>query len=58
MASTDNLARRITSANQQLKAARRDGSARDITTWRERLDGLLDELSAEIKQQVKEGSAT
>lgn len=52
MATTDSLTRRLISANERLKQARRDGCCADIVTWRERLDGLLDELSAEIKQSA------
>lgn len=43
MTSTDNLARRIASAQERLNAARRDGRFDDIVTWRQRRDELLDE---------------
>lgn len=39
----DELGRRIVSAQERLRDARRDGRFDDIVTWRKRVDELLDE---------------
>lgn len=36
------LGRRITSAQDRLRAARRDGRFDDIVTWRDEVDALLE----------------
>lgn len=41
---TTELTRRLISANNQLRAAQRDGNYADITTWRQTRDNLLDQL--------------
>ena len=38
------LGRRITSAQDNLRAARRDGRYDDIMTWRKEVDELLDQV--------------
>lgn len=43
------LEERITAANAELKAARRDGGCDAITRAAQRLDDLLDELNAKVK---------
>ena len=37
------LGRRITSAQDRLRSARRDGRFEDIVTWRDELDALLEQ---------------
>lgn len=43
MLSPTELGRRITSAQDNLQAARRDGRFDDIVTWRDELDALLEQ---------------
>lgn len=44
MFSQTELGRRITSAQDRLRAARRDGRFDDIVTWRDEVDELLDQV--------------
>jgi hypothetical protein len=44
MLSPTELGRRITSAQDNLRAARRDGRYDDIVTWRKEVDELLDQV--------------
>jgi hypothetical protein len=49
------LGRRIISAQDNLRAARRDGRYDDIVTWRARVDELLDEWN-QIAPQPRENA--
>jgi hypothetical protein len=46
------LGRRLASASDRLRAARRDGNFADICTWLAECDVLLDEYSAQASEEV------